>query len=107
MSLLVIDVGTSSVRAAVMDADASVHDEQLRALLPDSPDPGTVEFDARLLADTVLEAATAALAAHAGTVDAIGITNQRASTIIWDRATGEPIGPAIGWQDLRTIGMCL
>jgi glycerol kinase len=107
MSLLVIDVGTSSVRAAIMDADASVHDEQLRELLPDSPDPGTVEFDARRLANTVLEAATAALAAHAGTVEAIGITNQRASTIVWDRATGEPIGPAIGWQDLRTIGMCL
>jgi glycerol kinase len=107
MSLLVLDVGTSSVRAAIMEGDASLHDEQLRPLLPDSPDPGTVEFDARVLADTVLEAATAALAAHAGPVEAIGITNQRASTVVWDRATGAPIGPAIGWQDLRTIGMCL
>ena len=107
MSLLVLDVGTSSVRAAIMEADASLHDDQLRPLLPDSPEPGTVEFDARVLADTVLEAATAALAAHAGPVEAIGITNQRASTVVWDRATSEPIGPAIGWQDLRTIGMCL
>ncbi len=90
-----------------MEADASVHGEQLRELLPDSPEPGTVEFDARVLADTVLEAAHAALAAHDGPVEAVGITNQRASTIIWDRATGEPVGPAIGWQDLRTIGMCL
>lgn len=107
MSLLIIDVGTSSVRAAVMEPDASMHDEQLRELLPDSPEPGMVEFDARVLADTVLDAARAALAAHDGSVEAVGITNQRASTIIWDRATGEPIGPAIGWQDLRTIGMCL
>ena len=107
VSLLVIDVGTSSVRAAIMEADASLHDEQLRPFLPDSPEPGTVEFDARVLADTVLDVATAALAAHDGPVEAVGITNQRASTVVWDRATSEPIGPAIGWQDLRTIGMCL
>ena len=60
-----------------------------------------------MLADTVLEAATAALADARVPSTAIGITNQRASTVVWDRATSEPIGPAIGWQDLRTIGMCL
>lgn len=107
MSLLVIDVGTSSVRAAIMEADATLRSEQLRPLLPDSPKPGMVEFDARVLADTVLDAATAALHAHGEPVEAIGITNQRASTVVWDRATSEPIGPAIGWQDLRTIGACL
>jgi glycerol kinase len=107
MSLLVIDVGTSSVRAAIMNADATLHSEQLRPLLPDSPEPGMVEFDARVLADTVLDAATAALDAHGAPVEAIGITDQRASTVVWDRATSEPIGPAIGWQDLRTIGACL
>ncbi len=107
MSLLVLDIGTSSVRAAIMEADGSVHGEQLRSLLPDSPEPGMVEFDARLLAETVLDAATFALSEYEGTVEAVGITNQRASTVIWDRATSEPIGPAIGWQDLRTIGTCL
>jgi glycerol kinase len=107
MSLLVVDVGTSSVRAAIMEADASLHHEQLRELLPDSPEPGTVEFDPAVLAKTVLDTATAALAAHGGAVEAVGVTAQRATTIVWDRATGEPIGPAIGWQDLRTIGMCL
>jgi glycerol kinase len=40
-------------------------------------------------------------------VEAVGIANQRASTIVWDRATGEPVGPGIGWQDLRTVGTCL
>ena len=107
MSLLVLDIGTSSVRAAIVTAGAAVEHEQLREALPDSPEPGTVEFDARELADIVVAAARDALAAHGGPVDAVGITNQRASTIVWDRKTGEPIGPAIGWQDLRTIGTCL
>ena len=59
-----------------------------------------------MLAQTCLDLARAALDA-AGPVDAVGISNQRGSTIVWDRATGEPIGPALGWQDLRTIGACL
>ncbi|MEQ1788220.1 MAG: FGGY-family carbohydrate kinase, partial [Acidimicrobiales bacterium] len=42
-----------------------------------------------------------------GPVAAVGITNQRASTIVWDRASGEPVGPGLGWQDLRTVGTCL
>ena len=49
------------------------------------------------------EVALASLAAG-GPVDAVGIANQRASTIVWDRATGEPVGPGLGWQDLRTVG---
>ena len=55
---------------------------------------------------TALEVARAVLA-DGGPVDAVGITNQRASTIVWDRATGEPVGPGLGWQDLRTVGTCL
>jgi glycerol kinase len=45
--------------------------------------------------------------ADGGPADAVGIANQRSSTIVWDRATGEPVGPGIGWQDLRTAGTCL
>lgn len=104
--LLVVDVGTSSVRAAIVGADAGVEHEQVRPLLPASPAPGIVEFDPGEMAATVLEAARASLDA-AGTVDAVGIANQRGSTIVWDRATGEPIGPGLGWQDLRTVGRCL
>ncbi len=104
--VLVVDVGTSSVRAAVITADgATVHDGE-RELLPDSPADGLVEFDAAVLAQTCLDLARAALDAS-GPVDAVGISNQRGSTIVWDRATGEPIGPALGWQDLRSIGACL
>jgi glycerol kinase len=106
VSILVVDVGTSSVRAAVVDGDARVEHEETRPLLPSSPAPGLVEFDPARMAATALEAARATLDV-AGPVDAVGIANQRCSTIVWDRATGEPVGPGLGWQDLRTVGRCL
>jgi len=106
VSILVVDVGTSGVRAAIVRPDATIAVEHYREVLPDSPDAGLVEFDARVLGDVTLELARAALA-EGGPVDAVGITNQRASAVVWDRATGEPVGPALGWQDLRTVGDCL
>jgi len=106
VSVLVVDVGTSGVRAAVVRSDASVTHVHHREVLPTSPAQGFVEFDAGVMAGAVLEVARAALAAG-GPVDAVGIANQRASTIVWDRATGEAVAPGIGWQDLRTVGMCL
>jgi len=106
MKLLVIDVGTSGVRAAVVDATARVLHSHRREVLPSSPAPGLVEFDATALADAVLAVARDAVA-EAGGVDGVGIANQRASTIVWDRATGEPVGPGLGWQDLRTVVECL
>jgi glycerol kinase len=107
VSVLVIDIGTSTVRAAIVDEDAGVHHETARSLLPDSPAPGLVEFDAATMATVTLDAARTTLAAFGAPVAAVGITNQRGSTVVWDRATGEPVGPALGWQDLRTIGTCL
>jgi glycerol kinase len=104
--ILVVDVGTSSLRAAVVRPDGSIVAEHHRQLLPDSPAPGLVEFDARLMADAALEVATTALD-EAGPVDAVGIADQRASTVVWERATGVPVGPGLGWQDLRTVGDCL
>jgi glycerol kinase len=68
--------------------------------------PGLVEFDACALADAAIDCARAALADEGAPVAAVGIANQRGSTVVWDRATGEPVGPALGWQDLRTIGAC-
>jgi glycerol kinase len=106
MSVLVVDVGTSGVRAAVVRPDGAVEHVHHRPVLPETPAPGFVQFDARVMAEAVLEVAQAALAAG-GPVDAVGIADQRASTVVWDRATGEPVGPGIGWQDLRTVGMCL
>jgi glycerol kinase len=106
MSLLVIDVGTSGVRAATVTAGATIVLERAREVLPVSPAPGLVEFDATELADAALTVAREVLD-EAGPVDAVGIANQRASTVVWERTTGRPIGPALGWQDLRTVGDCL
>jgi glycerol kinase len=105
-SVLVVDVGTSGVRAAVVRPDATVEHSHYAPVLPDSPAPGLVEFDAARMAEAVLEVAAAVLT-DAGAVDAVGIANQRASTIVWDRTTGKPLAPGIGWQDLRTVGDCL
>ena len=106
MTILVIDVGTSSVRASVVKDDATVGAVHQEAALPATPAPGLVEIDAAHIADVALTCARRALA-DAGGVEAVGIANQRASTIVWDRATGEPVGPGLGWQDLRTVGTCL
>jgi glycerol kinase len=106
MSVLVIDVGTSSVRASVVDADASVHNVHRVALASTHPFQGMVEFDAAQLARAALAVARKALG-EAGSVQGVGIAAQRASTILWDKKTGAPLGPGIGWQDLRTTGTCL
>jgi len=101
----VIDVGTSGVRAAIVDGAARILHAERRELLPSTPAPGLVEFDPAALADAALALARGAIAA-AGRVDAVGVTNQRSSTVAWDRATGEPVGPGLGWQDQRTLPMC-
>jgi glycerol kinase len=107
MSTLVIDVGTSGVRAAIVERGV-VGSLAHREVLPDTPFPGLVELDATALAAAVLEVAGEVLSSDgAGSVDSAAIANQRATTVLWDRASGEPVAPALGWQDLRTIGTCL
>lgn len=106
MNILVIDLGTSSVRAAILGPEGNLHGEVRRPTPPDVPMDGLVEFDARAYADAALECAREVMATH-GPVRAVGISTQRATTIVWDRATGEPVAPAQGWQDLRTLGDCL
>ena len=106
MSILVIDMGTSSVRASIVHPDATVDIEVRRETLPDTPVQGLVEFDASAYADAALDCAREALGRF-GPVEAVGVANQRASTIVWDRKTGVPVAPAQGWQDLRTVGDCL
>jgi glycerol kinase len=102
----VVDVGTSGVRAGIVRPDATVDHIHHAPVLPDTPAPGLVEVDARRIAEAVLEVAAAALA-QGGPVAGVGIANQRATTVVWERATGEPVAPGIGWQDLRTVGTCL
>lgn len=106
MSALVVDVGTSGLRAAVVDGGGAVRGLEYRAFPRSTPFPGLVEFDGAAMAEAVLEVATRSLATS-GPVAAVGITNQRASTLVWDRGSGEPIGPGLGWQDLRTVFDCI
>ena len=106
MSHLVVDVGTSGVRAAVVRPDASVANVHYRQVLPTTPNQGFVEFDAGAMAAAAVDVAWAALD-EGGPVVSVGLANQRASTVLWDRGTGRPVAPGIGWQDLRTVSMCL
>ena len=107
MTVLVIDVGTTGVRSAVMHPDATLGPVHYRHLPPTSPFPGLVEFDPVELADTAIALANDAIDQFGGPIAAVGITTQRASTVVWDRSTGQPIGPGLGWQDLRTVMECI
>jgi glycerol kinase len=105
MRVLVLDIGTSGVRAAIVRDDLHTEHDQYTELLPASPEPGMVEIDATALERVTLDLARSAIE-HGGAVDGVAISAQRASTIAWDAATGRPLGPGLGWQDLRTIALC-
>jgi glycerol kinase len=107
--LLALDQGTSSSRSIVFDRDGAIRAIAQREFRQIYPQPGWVEHDAREIWDTQLATAREALAKAglaARDVAAIGITNQRETTLVWDRATGEPIHHAIVWQDRRTEPAC-
>ena len=104
--ILVIDVGSTSVRTAVVDDSGHLHHTRRVPVPRESPAPGLLEFDPVALAAAARQAAEATLG-EAGPVDAVGIANQRASTVVWTRAGGEPVAPGLSWQDLRTAIDCL
>jgi glycerol kinase len=103
---LAIDVGSSSIRSAVISETGDVSHVHQERLSVRTPQPGEIELDAREIARLAIELAQRTLA-DAGPCDALGITNQRATTIVFDPRTGEPVGPALSWQDLRTVIDCL
>ena len=107
MSILVIDVGTSGLRSAVVTPQAQVASATYQAFAPVTPSPGLVEFDAVAMGRAVMHVVRATLDKNSDPILALGITTQRASSVVWDRATGEPVGPALGWQDLRTVFECI
>ncbi|MCA0176356.1 MAG: glycerol kinase GlpK [Proteobacteria bacterium] len=107
--LLALDQGTSSSRSIVFDARGRLVAMAQQELTQHFPQPGWVEHDALEIWRSQLATARAALAQAgigAGEVAAIGITNQRETTVVWDRATGQPIHRAIVWQDRRTEPLC-
>jgi glycerol kinase len=107
--LLAIDQGTTSTRAIIFDRAFTALAVAQRELPQHFPRDGWVEHAPRdILADTlaVMRGALAKAGLTAADIAGIGITNQRETTIVWDRADGEPIYPAIVWQDRRTSGVC-
>jgi glycerol kinase len=104
-----IDQGTTSTRCLLFNHDARVVAQAQVEHRQSFPRPGWVEHDAlEIWANTRAVAAEALARAELRPEDvaAIGITNQRETTVVWDRATGEPVGPAIVWQDTRTQDIC-
>ncbi|MBM3585869.1 MAG: glycerol kinase GlpK [Alphaproteobacteria bacterium] len=107
--VLAIDQGTTSTRAILFDRDLRVTAVAQQEFAQHYPRSGWVEHDAEDLWATAVATAREALAragADATAVAAIGITNQRETTVVWDRATGKAIHPAIVWQDRRTAEAC-
>lgn len=107
--LLALDQGTTSSRAIVFDGNGNAVASASREFKQHYPQPGWVEHDAEEIWESQLAVAREALAlAKAGGEDvaAIGITNQRETVVIWDRATGKPLHHAIVWQCRRTAAMC-
>jgi glycerol kinase len=107
--LLALDQGTSSSRAIVFHASGHIVAMAQREFRQIYPQPGWVEHDANEIWDTQLAVAREALAKaglSAADIAAIGITNQRETTLLWNRKTGTPIHHAIVWQDRRTAPLC-
>ena len=107
--VLALDQGTTGSTALVVDAEGALRGRGYQELPQYFPQPGWVEHDPEEIWQTQLRAARAALAAAGATpadVVAIGITNQRETTILWERATGRPVHRAIVWQCRRSAPLC-
>jgi glycerol kinase len=107
--MLSIDQGTTSSRAVVFDRAGQVVAMAQREFTQHFPRPGWVEHDASEIWQTqlaVLREVLGQAGITAQQIRAMGITNQRETTVLWDRQTGQPVAPAIVWQDRRTAGFC-
>ena len=107
--ILAIDQGTTGTTCLVVDDELRIHGRGYRELPQHFPRPGWVEHDPEQIWESVLAAAEDAMRAarlRAGDLRAIGIDNQRETVVLWERATGRPVGPAIVWQDRRTEERC-
>ena len=107
--VLAIDQGTTGSRALVIDRAGRILSTAYREFRQHFPEPGQVEHDAEEIWTSVRDTTAEALEAAGAATErlaAIGITNQRETTVVWDRASGRALAPAIVWQDRRTSGRC-
>jgi len=106
--ILVIDEGTTSTRAMLFAPDGKCLGSESAELVQSYPESGRVEHDAAEIWDKTLAVCRTVIERGGGAerIAAIGITNQRETIVFWDRETGEPLAPAIVWQDRRTAAIC-
>lgn len=107
--LLAIDQGTTSSRAILFDLNGNIILTRQKAFKQFFPEEGWVEHDPEEIWQSVLEVTSACIEAapcKPEEILAIGITNQRETTLVWDKSTGKPVYPAIVWQDRRTANFC-
>lgn len=100
--VVAIDQGTSSTKVACVDERGRVVSEASVPIGQHHPRPGWVEQDALEILDSVQAGVAAAVDGHQQRVVALGLSSQRESALVWDRASGHPVGPMLGWQDRRT-----
>ncbi|MBU6400422.1 MAG: glycerol kinase GlpK [Verrucomicrobia bacterium] len=107
--VLALDQGTTSSRAILFDSAGAIQAVAQKEFRQIFPQPGWVEHDPDEIWSTQMGVATEAISRAglaAADIAAIGITNQRETTLLWDRRTGEPLHPALVWQDRRTAAFC-
>jgi len=104
--VLAIDQGTTGTTCLVVAADGGIVGRAYREITQHYPQPGWVEHDATEILDKTIAAAQEAVKAAGVLPRAIGITNQRETVVVWDRAAGTPVRRAIVWQDRRTAERC-
>ena len=106
MAILTIDQGTTGTTVLLVDHDGLIISKAYHEFTQYYPKPGWVEHDPDEIWETVIEGLGEIQDAYSGSIDAIGITNQRETTIIWDAVTGLPVFNAIVWQCRRTAELC-
>ncbi|MEU6731583.1 FGGY family carbohydrate kinase, partial [Nonomuraea wenchangensis] len=105
--VLAIDQGTSSTKALLVDGTGRVVSRASAPLAETQPRPGWVEQDPEELWQSVRQAVAGCVTPEQGArVAGVGISTQRESLVLWDRRTGEPLGPLLSWQDQRTAARC-
>ncbi|ACZ90509.1 FGGY family carbohydrate kinase [Streptosporangium roseum] len=105
-TVLAIDQGTSGTKAVVVDGDGGVLGIAELPVRPTYLPGGGVEQDPRELLDSVLDAGREAVARAGARIDAVTLANQGETVLAWDPVTGDPLSPAIVWQDRRSAGIC-
>jgi glycerol kinase len=107
--ILAIDQGTTGTKILVFDHETNIKSHAYSEFTQHYPQPGRVEHDAEEIWEVTINLIAEALKSaniSAAEIRAIGITNQRETSVLWDRSTGVPVSRAIVWQDRRTAGIC-